>query len=295
MSASPTAVHWWVMTTLRQKNATRSQIQRAQNLHRREARRKYGQFLVEGPQAVREILECAPELIRDLYVEDGAFERYPEIKALVQAENVWTHFAVPADFRDLSSNAQGFAIVADMPEEPSLESVLAGAKLVIATIATADPGNLGTIIRSADAAGANAVVIGQGSAELYSPKVVRSTVGSLFHIPCVSGADFAELAEAAHAAGLQVLAADAHGEWELSTLMDAAAERRLLGTRVDGPDLTRPTMWVVGNEAHGFDGVDISAADAVVSIPIFGRAESLNVSIAGALVSYLSALTQRQG
>lgn len=278
--------------TMRIKPATRAALGRAQNLHRREARTRYKQFLVEGPQGVREILTYEPRLVRDLFVAEDALRAHEDIRALAEKHSVWTHIVDSDDFRELSSNAQGMLIVADNPAQVTLDKAFSGAHLVVAALGVSDPGNVGTIVRSADAAGADAVVLGQGSAEVLSPKVVRSTVGSLFHVPCVSGCDFENLAAAAHRAGLQVLVADAAGEWELSALINSAAESRFLGARCDGPDLSRPTVWVLGNEAHGFEGIDISAADARVSIPLFGKAESLNVSIAGALLAYVSAFTR---
>ncbi|MCF2706299.1 RNA methyltransferase [Arcanobacterium haemolyticum] len=277
---------------LRIKEATRSQIARAARLHRREQRTKFQQMLVEGPQAVREVFAYAPELVRDLFATEDALERYPEIRDLASSHQTWTHMVSTDDFRDLSVDAQGLLVVANMPEKLSLDSVLNSTTLAVATVAINDPGNVGTIIRTADAAGAGAVLMAKGSAETTAPKVIRSTAGSLFHLPVLSGLDVREIIDGAHHAGFQVLAADAAGEWELAALVEASAQRRLLGARIDGPDLSRPTMWLLGNEAHGFDRVDISAVDATVSIPIFGKAESLNVAIAGALGMYMTALSR---
>lgn len=281
------------MTSLRLKDATRNQLQRAQKLHRREQRTRHSQFLVEGPQAVREVLTHCVDVVRDLFVTEAALERYPEIRDLAARHGVWTHLVDIDDFRDLSADGQGLVVVANMLETPDPAAVLAGTKLAVATVATADPGNLGTIIRTADAAGAGAVLIGKGSAEVMSPKVVRSTAGSLFHVPCVAGLSLEQIVAHAHAAGMQVLAAEGAGEWELSALQNNAYEARLLGATIDGPDLRRPTLWLLGNEAHGFDGLDLSLVDATVSIPLYGAAESLNVSIAGAVCIYASAMVQR--
>ncbi len=281
------------MTSLRLKDATRTQIQRAQKLHRREQRTRHGQFLVEGPQAVREILAHRPDLLRDLYATETALERYTEIRDLAAEHRVWTHLVSEEDFRDLSADAQGLVVVANMPESADPAEALAGAQLAVATVATADPGNLGTIIRTADAGGAATVLVGSRSAELFSPKVVRSTAGSLFHVPCASGLSLEQIVEYARGAGMQVLAADGAGEWELSALQNNAYQAELLGANIDGPDLRRPTLWVLGNEARGFDDVDLSDVDATVSIPLYGSAESLNVSVAGAVCIYTSAMVQR--
>lgn len=277
---------------LRTKEASRSQLQRAQRLHRREQRSRHGQTLVEGPQAVRELLACAPGLARDLYVTEEAIERHGDVAELASAAGVWTHVLAAQDMRDLSADAQGVVTVISTPEAPGLNSLLGEASLVVATLDIADPGNLGTIIRTADAAGADAVAVGKASAELYSPKVMRSAAGSHFHVPCVAGVEASELAARAREAGLQVLTAEGTGEWELPVLIREAAEARILGAAPSGPDLRRRTLWFVGNEARGFAGCDFDV-DARVAVPLYGKAESLNVSTALAVCAYASAMAQR--
>ena len=277
---------------LRTKEASRSQLQRAQRLHRREQRSRHGQTLVEGPQAVRELLACAPRLTRDLYITDEAVERHGDVAELASAAGVWTHVLAAQDMRDLSADAQGVVAVISTPEAPDLDSLLREASLIVAALDIADPGNLGTIIRTADAAGADAVVVGKASAELYSPKVMRSAAGSHFHVPCVAGIEASELAARAREAGLQVLTAEGTGEWELPVLVREAAEAKILGAAPSGPDLRRRALWFVGNEARGFAGCDFDA-DARVAVPLYGKAESLNVSTALAVCAYASAMAQR--
>lgn len=277
---------------LRTKEASRSQLQRAQRLHRREQRSRHGQTLVEGPQAVRELLACAPRLARDLYITEEAVERHGDVAELASAAGVWTHVLAAQDMRDLSADAQGVVAVISTPEAPDLDSLLREASLIVATLDIADPGNLGTIIRTADAAGADAVVVGKASAELYSPKVMRSAAGSHFHVPCVAGIEASELAARAREAGLQVLTAEGTGEWELPVLVREAAEAKILGAAPSGPDLRRRALWFVGNEARGFAGCDFDA-DARVAVPLYGKAESLNVSTALAVCAYASAMAQR--
>ena len=277
---------------LRTKEASRSQLQRAQRLHRREQRSRHGQTLVEGPQAVRELLACAARLTRDLYITEEAIERHGDVAELASAAGVWTHVLAAQDMRDLSADAQGVVAVISTPESPDLDSLLREASLIVATLDIADPGNLGTIIRTADAAGADAVVVGKASAELYSPKVMRSAAGSHFHVPCVAGIEASELAARAREAGLQVLTAEGTGEWELPVLVREAAEAKILGAAPSGPDLRRRALWFVGNEARGFAGCDFDA-DARVAVPLYGKAESLNVSTALAVCAYASAMAQR--
>ena len=142
-----------------------------------------------------------------------------------------------------------------------------------------DPGNAGTIIRAADSAGADAVVLTGRTVDLYNPKVVRSTTGSLFHVPVAVGADLADVVGRAHTAGLQVLAADIKGE-------------DLLVARQEG-QLARPTVWVFGNEAHGLIDDLLGLVDRVVTVPIYGKAESMNLATAASVCLYESAFAQR--
>ena len=150
--------------------------------------------------------------------------------------------------------------------------VLAGARLVAICADVRDPGNAGTVIRTADAAGADGVVLAGSSVDAYNPKTVRASVGSLFHLPVAVEPSAEAAVLAARAAGLTVLAADGAGEVGL----------------YDAP-LAGPTAWLFGNEAWGLPPELAALADHRVSIPIHGRAESLNLSTAAALCLYESA------
>ncbi len=139
-----------------------------------------------------------------------------------------------------------------------------------------DPGNAGTVIRCADAAGADAVVLAGSSVDAYNAKTVRASVGSLFHLPLAVEPSAEAAVHAARAAGLTVLAADGAGE--------VASVRRAAGRAMTGP-----TAWLFGNEAWGLPPELAALADHRVAIPIHGRAESLNLSTAAALCLYESA------
>jgi TrmH family RNA methyltransferase len=156
---------------------------------------------------------------------------------------------------------------------PSLIVVLAG---------IADPGNAGTVLRTADAAGASVVVFPDGSVDPYNGKCVRASTGSLFHVDVVRGGTAPEAVAALRHAGWRVLAADAHGEHDLDALLDAGG-------------LSGPTAWVFGSEAHGLPAGLAELADARVRVPIHGRAESLNLAAAAAICLYASARAQRSG
>jgi TrmH family RNA methyltransferase len=142
-----------------------------------------------------------------------------------------------------------------------------------------DPGNLGTIIRAADAAGADAVVLTGRTVDPYNPKVVRATTGSLFHLPVSVGGDLADVVARAHAAGVRILAADVKGD-------------DLLQARAEGV-LAEPTAWLFGNEARGLEDEALERADRVLKLPIFGKAESLNLATAASVCLYESAFAQR--
>ena len=142
-----------------------------------------------------------------------------------------------------------------------------------------DPGNLGTILRAADAVGADGVVLTGRTVDPFNAKVVRSTTGSLFHVPFAVDADLADVAVRARAAGLQVFAADVRGE-------------DLLGARREGA-LENPTAWVFGNEARGLTSDAVALCDRSLKLPIYGRAESLNLATAASVCLYESAFAHR--
>jgi TrmH family RNA methyltransferase len=163
-----------------------------------------------------------------------------------------------------------------------LGTVLAASPALVVVLAgIADPGNAGTALRTADAAGAAAVVFPEGSVDPYNGKCVRASAGSLFHVDVVRGDTAAAAVTALRQAGLTVLAADAYGAENLDDL----AESGRLAVR---------TAWLYGSEAHGLPADLTAAADARVRVPIHGRAESLNLAAAAAVCLYASAKAQRQ-
>ena len=156
-------------------------------------------------------------------------------------------------------------------------TALAGRPRLVAVLADIrDPGNAGTVLRSADAAGADAVVFAGDSVDPYNGKTVRASAGSLFHLPVVRGARLPDALAAARPAGLTVLAADGAGERELTDL----------------PELAAPTAWLFGNEAWGLAADTGALADARVRIPISPRAESLNLGAAAAVCLFASSAAQ---
>jgi RNA methyltransferase, TrmH family len=175
---------------------------------------------------------------------------------------------------------QGLLAVCDFVDVP-LEAVTAARPGLVALLANVrDPGNAGTVLRTADAAGADAVVFADASVDPYNGKCVRASAGSMFHLPVVAGTRLAETITALRAAGLRVVAADGRA----GVTLDDPAARRQLGA---------PTAWLFGNEAWGLPPDLLALADASVAVPIYGRAESLNLAAAAAVCLYASAAALR--
>jgi TrmH family RNA methyltransferase len=258
----------------------------------RSARARSGRFLVEGPQGVREAVRWAPDLVRDVYADEAAAVRHAQILSDALTAHLHVHTASQEVLDAMSSDAQGIMAVLDVTS-PSFADVLASGPRLVAVLAhVRDPGNAGTVIRAADAAGAGAVVLTAESVDVHNPKVVRSTAGSLFHVPVCTGLSLADAVAELRSVGLAILAADGAGDFDLDDLLDvagASSEARVPGV----PDLSRPTAWVFGNEAWGLPEEDRALADAVVRVPIRGRAESLNLATAATVCLYASSRAHR--
>ena len=261
-------------------NLGSARVSRVAGLSRRNVRNKHRRFLVEGPQGVREAVRHASDRVLDVYLTESAVERHADIWEETVAAELYVHVTSEQVMDAMSADAQGVLAVVATEEatgSEALAAALEGARLVAVLTQAQDPGNAGTIIRAADAAGADAVVLARGSVDPTAPKVVRSTAGSLFHLPVVTGVALDDAVAALHEAGLTVLAADGRGDFDL---FDAESL------------LEAPSAWLLGNEAHGLPSEALSRADAVVSIPIYGKAESLNVAAAAAVCLYASARAQ---
>lgn len=237
-------------------------------------RRAGDAFLVEGPQAVREGIEH----LRQLFVTPVAAGRNADL--IDDAERVGVDVVLVTE-TVLGSIAgtvtpQGLIGVAELASVP-LADALAGAELAVVLWEVRDPGNAGTIIRTADAAGVDAVVLTGDSVDPRNGKAVRASVGSLFHLPVAEAPDWHEVAAACRARGMRLVAADAHGT--------------VIHTELD---LTQPTALVFGNEAHGLDAKVVADCDLVAKVPILGKAESLNLAATVAVMAY-EAARQRGG
>ncbi|PKW28289.1 TrmH family RNA methyltransferase [Phycicoccus duodecadis] len=262
-------------------NPRADRVRAVSALRKRSVRQRTGRFGVEGPQGVREVVRYAADRVRDVYVTPEAAVRYDaDIVVPARAAGLWVHEVSPEVLAAMADAEapQGVLAVVDVAE-PTLDDVLAAApRLLVLLTNVRDPGNAGTVIRGADAAGADAVLVSESSVDVLSPKVVRSTAGSLFHLPVVTGLDTDATLAALSAAGVRTYAADGAG----ATLLPDA-------------DLAVAHCWVMGNEAWGLPAETRERCDDVVRVPIHGRAESLNLAMAATICLYASASVQRSG
>ncbi len=253
----------------------------ARKLVRRAARDRSGRFLAEGSQAVHAALVAAAEgraRVHEVFATESALARHPEL-AGVDGLTVITEKAAAGLSETVTP--QGLVAVCDLLDVP-LEWALDGApRLVVVLVEAADPGNAGTVIRVADAAGADAVLLAGDGVDPHNGKCVRASVGSVFHLPLARIRDVPAALAACRARGLTLLAAAGGGELDLDTAADTGV--------LDGP-----TAWLFGNEAHGLPTAVADAADHRVAVPIHGRAESLNLATAAAVCVYTSARAQRR-
>lgn len=240
----------------------------------------------DGPDGPR--VQWLPgRVVESVYVSPRLSERDPELADLVRRAGVAGVPVRLATDEVLAAMAdavtgQGIIAVCRIPETgagsvwPGLEP-----RLVAVLCRVQDPGNAGTILRAADASGADAVVLTSGSVDVFNPKVVRSTAGSLFHVPLVTAADATETAQLLRGRDVTVLAADGYGS-----------------VRLDRPPsglLSGPTAWLFGNEAQGLSPEELALATHRVAVPLYGQAESLNVATAATVCLYASAMAQHAG
>jgi len=252
-----------------------ARIVAARKLTRRAGRDAAGLFLAEGRQAVAEAL-ADPGVVQEVLATQAAVAAHRD---LLSAAPVPVRLLTEKAAAGLSETVtpQGLLAVCALRDVPAEAVVGAPPRLSVALSELADPGNAGTILRTADACGAGAVVFGAGSADPYGGKAVRASAGSLFHVDVVRGASLPELIPAMQAAGVTVLAADGGGEATLDALTT---------------ELTGPVLWLFGNEARGVPADLAAMADARVRIPMRGRAESLNLAAAAAICLYVTQLAQ---
>jgi TrmH family RNA methyltransferase len=235
-------------------------------------------FLVEGVRGVLEALASEADVI-DVFHVELASDRLSRLRTaagaaganvLLVSDEVMAHLTSTVTPQGVVAVARFVDVaLADLPEEPGVVPVL---------VEVRDPGNAGTILRSADASGAGAVVFSSSSVDVYNPKTVRASAGSLFHLPVVRDAGLRETVGLLRDRGFRILAAAADGE-----------------TPVDEVDLSGTAAILLGNEARGLGPDAVAAADATVRVPIEGGAESVNLAAAATVILFEAARQRRGG
>ncbi|WES65790.1 RNA methyltransferase [Microbacter sp. GSS18] len=261
------------------ENPRSPRVRAVAKLTKRPARQETGLFLLEGPQAAREALRFRPDSVVEMFATPSALERHHDVRSAAADAAIEVQYASESVIDAMADTVTPQGIIAVARQTPtSVRDVFAASpRLVAICEEVRDPGNLGTIIRAADAAGADAVVLTGRTVDPYNPKVVRATTGSLFHVPVALGIDLATAVERAHSAGVRVIAADVGGG-------DFLAGRHLLA---------EPTAWLFGNEARGLAEPALELADTALRLPIYGEAESLNLATAASVCLYETAFAQR--
>jgi RNA methyltransferase, TrmH family len=236
---------------------------------------------VEGAQAVREALawtRAGRGRVHELFVAPAGLPE--DLRALADETGVRVSPVTDRAAAGLSETVtpQGVVAVCDLLDVP-LEQALAGRpRLVAVLFGVSDPGNAGTVIRVADAAGADAVVLAGNTVDPHNGKCVRASTGSLFHLPVARSTDVPAVLTACRAAGLELVAADGHAAADLASATPGG-----------------PTAWVFGSEAHGLPEDLLERVDLALRVPIYGAAESLNLATAAAVCLYATAWRQRAG
>jgi TrmH family RNA methyltransferase len=256
-------------------------LKAARRLNKRAFRQRERAFLAEGPQAVAEAFHCGAQ-VTDLFVTVPARTRHGDLVAAIATAGIPVHVVSGEVMDELAQTVtpQGLLAVCGFVDVPLAEVARAKPALVALLANVRDPGNAGTVLRTADAAGAHAVVFADASVDPYNGKCVRASAGSLFHLPVVAGTRLEEAVVSLREAGLRIVAADGRAGRSLD---DPEVQARLAG----------PTAWMFGNEAWGLPPELVALADEPVAVPIYGRAESLNLAAAAAVCLYASARVQR--
>jgi TrmH family RNA methyltransferase len=248
-------------------------VAQAVRLKKRAMRERDRRFLVEGAQAVGEALSTRPGLEVLFHTDrarlDPLLARAADagVPMLPVSDEVMGHLTSTVTPQGLV----GTAVFVDVP----LDELPSELRCVALLYAIRDPGNAGTVLRSADASGGDAVVFCSSSVDVYNPKTVRASAGSIFHLPVVREVEVQDAVQAARDRGLAVYAAAGNGEANLYSL-----------------DLSRPCAFLFGNEAWGLPDEVATLADATVRVPLWGKAESLNLA-AAATVFLFEAARQR--
>jgi TrmH family RNA methyltransferase len=249
-----------------------------QLLRKRSLRAAEQSLVVEGPELLSVAL-AAGIPIEAVYVAPEG-RTTPGVTAVVErvfATGVRVFDLAPGVMERIADTVTPQPVLAVVGFAPATLDDIRGSSMVVVCVDVRDPGNVGTIIRTADAAGVGGVVCCDGTVDPTNPKTVRSSAGSLFHVPVVAGGEPAAVIDHLRGAGLRTVGTVVRG-----------------GTDYTAFDWRRPVALVLGNEAAGLDDRLLAGLDDRVSIPMVGRSESLNVSVSAAVLCF-EALRHRSG
>lgn len=244
------------------------QVKAAAELKQKKYRQQQGMFLAEGLRTVEEAVH-SKTVVSIFYtaIDDDRTRCVLEEAAAQQLKLYCVSDAVMKKIAD-TDTPQGIIAVCKV-QDVTLDKLLSKGEMLLVLDRVGDPGNLGTMLRTADAAGIGGVVLLKGCVDIYAPKTVRSSMGSLFHVPVVSGVAEDKFIAEAKDAGYELLVTSLEGADNLY--------KADLGGRI---------AFVMGNEAGGVSASLLERADKRVFIPMAGRAESLNVAMAAGIVMF---------
>jgi len=228
-------------------------------------------FFIEGTRFFNEALAAEREIINIFLSETfSKSTAAAEIKEDVRLKNTLIYVVTDEIFKSLSDteNPQGILAVLETFQNKD-NDILKNAEFIIVLDSLQDPGNVGTIIRTADAAGVDALILSKNCADIFNPKVLRSTMGSVFHVPILQSENITEIIKMLKLSGVKIFASHLGGKKDFYK-----------------QDLSGRVAFVIGNEANGLKDEIIEMADEIIRIPMPGKTESLNASVAASVIMY---------
>lgn len=254
------------------KSSTNKTIKHIKSLQMKKFRDEYGEFIIEGEKLLREALTYKASISMVLFSQSFAENaKHDELAAILSISNIPLYYAEDSVFKEVCETDTPQGVIAVVEKlEFNLDSIITKEELCIVFLYEArDPGNAGTIIRSADACGLDAVLVSKGSVDLYNGKTIRATMGSLFHIPVFQNLDTEEIISKLKESKVVTIGADPHSGKSCIEL-----------------PYSKKTAIIIGNESQGINREIQAQLDLNVKIPMPGRAESLNAGIAASILMY---------
>lgn len=248
-------------------STTNDKVKLARFLQTRKGRNAHGQFLLEGPKIVKEAINNGVRIL-SFYILQELEMQYRDIIKTAEDQNItvfWVNEAVLSSMSD-TKTPQDLIAIAQIPEALSDENLLPGLYVVLDEIQ--DPGNLGAVLRSADAFGVQGILLGEGCADPYAPKTIRSAMGSTFHVSIFQTTFLAKSLKSWKDQGIYLLATDLHGQSGLSHIQ------------------SDKVALLIGNEGNGLHQEILDLSDSRYCLSMKGKAESLNASVCTGIMLY---------